>query len=318
MNGPHDAPLRAICLTAPTACGKTDLALAIAARLPVEIVSVDSAMVYRGMDIGTAKPSLGVRARVPHHLIDIVDPEDAYSAGRFLIDARTAIDAILERGRIPLLVGGTLLYLRALRRGLSDLPAADPQVRRAIDAEAERQGWPALHAQLAAVDPAAAARIAPTDRQRIQRALEVYRLSGTPLTQLQKRGAPASGHALPTLALMPPDRSVLATRIERRFDAMVEEGFVDEVRSLMALGTLHQEMPSMRAVGYRQVWAYLAGRYDWSFARERAIAATRQLAKRQMTWLRSEPGMETHAAFSAGLEGRLLRRMEQIWAALNP
>nr|MBO2513581.1 tRNA (adenosine(37)-N6)-dimethylallyltransferase MiaA [Gammaproteobacteria bacterium] len=299
---------RAVCLTGPTACGKTDLALALAESIPLEIVSVDSAMVYRGMDIGTAKPSREVRARVPHHLIDIVDPADAYSAGRFLRDALAAIADITSRGRAPLLVGGTLLYLRALRRGLAPLPGPDPEVRRLLDEEGESYGWPALHARLARVDPEAAARIAPNDRQRIQRALEVYTLSGRPLSELQRQAA-APPLDLRLIAVVPSDRAALAARIERRFDAMVEAGLVDEVKRLKSRPDLHPGLPSMRSVGYRQVWAHLEGRYDWSTAREKAIAATRQLAKRQMTWLRSEPGVEAYEAFSPGLESTLLERV---------
>ena len=305
---------RAVCLTGPTACGKTDLALELAKSIPLEIISVDSAMVYRGMDIGTAKPSPELRAAVPHHLIDIVDAADTYSAGRFLADASAAIDAIAARGKLPLLVGGTLLYLRALRRGLAPLPEADPELRAQLDREADALGWPALHARLAAVDPEAAARIAPNDRQRIQRALEVYLLSGRPLTRLHREAAEASTSGGPSepilmLAVVPPDRARLAERIERRFDEMVEAGLVKEVENLMSRGDLHADMPSMRAVGYRQIWAYLERRYDWSVARQKAIAATRQLAKRQMTWLRSEPGVETFDAFSPGLADMLLERV---------
>lgn len=304
------APLRAVCLTGPTACGKTELALALAESIPLEVVSVDSAMVYRGMDIGTAKPSAEVRARVPHHLIDIVDAADPYSAGRFIRDATAAVADIAARGRLPLLVGGTLLYLRALRRGLAPLPDADPATRAQLDDEAAARGWPALHARLAAVDPEAAARIAPNDRQRIQRALEVYLLTGRPLTQLQREGGAARPALdLRLLAVVPPDRTVLGARIERRFDQMVEAGLVEEVERLRLRGDLHAEMPSMRAVGYRQIWAYLERQYDWTVAREKAIAATRQLAKRQMTWLRSEPGVEAFEAFSPGLESRLLERV---------
>jgi tRNA dimethylallyltransferase len=305
--------LRAICLTGLTACGKTDLALDLAKSIPLEIVSVDSAMVYRGMDIGTAKPSAEVRAAVPHHLIDIVDAGDTYSAGRFLTDANAAIDTIAGRGRLPLLVGGTLLYLRALRRGLAPLPSADAAVRAGLDREAAEHGWPALHARLAALDPDAAVRIAPNDKQRIQRALEVYMLSGVPLSRLQRDAARAGGDipndAIPMLAVVPADRRLLATRIESRFDAMVEAGLVGEVEKLMSRGDLDANMPSMRAVGYRQIWAYLERRYDWLIARQKAIAATRQLAKRQMTWLRSEPRVETFEAFSSGLTEKLLERI---------
>lgn len=281
--------LSCLCLTGPTACGKTELAVALAQELPVEVISMDSALVYRGMDIGTAKPSVRVRERVPHHLIDIADPSEAYSAGRFASDARAAAEAIAARGRIPLLVGGTLLYLRALRGGLADLPEADPELRRQIDAQAEALGWPALHARLADLDPDAAAKIAPTDRQRIQRALEVYEITGEVISVHQRRG-PRADESLrvATLAIVAEDRSALAERIERRFEAMVDAGFVAEVEALMARGDLNPDVPAMRAVGYRQLWGYLSGDYDWAEARRRAVAATRQLAKRQMTWIRSE------------------------------
>jgi tRNA dimethylallyltransferase len=278
---------RFLCLTGPTATGKTELALLLAEALPLEIVSMDSALVYRGMDIGTAKPSLRIRERVAHHLIDIRDPADAYSAGQFVADAKAAALTIEARGRIPLLVGGTLLYLSALRRGLAKLPRADAQLRRRIDALAAEHGWPAMHARLGRLDPAAAARIAPMDRQRIQRALEVYELTGEAISAQQRR-PPDGGVSVTTLALVEDDRAALGRRIELRFDAMVEAGFVDEVSTLMARGDLDPELPAMRAVGYRQLWAYLSGDYGWPEARRRALTATRRLAKRQMTWLRSE------------------------------
>ncbi len=313
------ARYRAVCLTGPTASGKTELALELARSIPLEIVSVDSAMVYRGMDIGTAKPSRSVLASVPHHLIDIVDAGDTYSAGRFVTDANAAIDAIAARKRLPLLVGGTLLYLRALRRGLATLPEADPTLRAQLDGEAARHGWPALHARLAEADPEAATRIAPNDRQRIQRALEVYLLSGVPLSRLQRQPARQTGvpaGEILMLAVVPPDRTRLADRIEHRFDAMVEAGFVAEVERLMSRKDLHVGLPAMRAVGYRQIWAYLERRYDWPSARQKAIAATRQLAKRQLTWLRSEPGVETFDAFAPGLAGQLLERLRPECSSL--
>jgi len=288
MAGDSDVPT-CLCLTGPTACGKTDLALALAEELPVEVISMDSALVYRGMDIGTAKPSLSVRARVPHHLIDIADPSEAYSAGRFAVEARAAAVEIAARGCVPLLVGGTLLYLRAFCGGLADLPEADHALRRRIDAQADKVGWPALHARLASVDPEAAAKIAPTDRQRIQRALEVYELTGEELSAHQQRGAQGDEHVhVATLALVVEDRAALAERIERRFEAMIEAGFVGEVETLMARGDLNPDLPAMRAVGYRQIWGYLSGDFEWAEARRKALTATRQLAKRQMTWIRSE------------------------------
>jgi len=282
-----------LCLTGPTASGKTDLALSLAERLPIEIVSMDSALVYRGMDIGTAKPSPAVRARVPHHLIDIVDPADPYSAGRFARDARAVIQGIQARGRAALLVGGTLLYLRAFRDGLASLPSASIEVRSQLDREAQSRGWPALHRRLADIDPEAARKISPSDRQRIQRALEVYELTGESITSHRRRSASARvATPVRVLAIVDDDRAALAARIERRFDAMVEAGFIAEVERLMRRGDLNSELPALRAVGYRQIWRHLAGELEWRDARARAISATRQLAKRQMTWLRSETNLE--------------------------
>jgi len=301
---------RCVCLTGPTACGKTELALGLAEHLPLEIVSMDSAMVYRGLDIGTAKPSTAVRARVPHHLVDIVEPTEAYSAGRFARDALSAIREIGARGRLPLLVGGTLLYLRALRDGLATLPRADASLRTELDDEGRAHGWPALHARLRLVDPAAAARIAPTDRQRIQRALEVHALTGRPLTELQRGAAAAPDLEIATIALVPDDRGVLARRIEQRFDTMVESGFVTEVQNLRARGDLTPQLPALRAVGYRQIWGYLEGAYDWPEARRRALVATRQLAKRQLTWLRGDVVSERWSADRPGLAAEFLARVE--------
>ncbi|HJV69598.1 tRNA (adenosine(37)-N6)-dimethylallyltransferase MiaA [Ideonella sp.] len=277
-------------LAGPTASGKTGLALRLAQTVPLEIVSVDSALVYRGMDIGTAKPSTAERAAVPHHLIDILDPSEAYSAAQFVADATRLIGEIRRRGRLPLLVGGTMLYFKALIEGIDALPPADAAVRAALDAEAARAGWPALHARLAAVDPAAAARLAPNDAQRIQRALEVFELTGRPLSAFHTRGAavPAPRHLL--LSLEPTERAWLHARIAERFDQMLAEGFIAEVQRLRARGDLHTGLPSMRCVGYRQAWealdAGLAGEALRADVRERGIAATRQLAKRQLTWLR--------------------------------
>jgi len=276
---------RALVLAGPTASGKSVLALALAQHIDLEIISVDSAQVYRGLDIGTAKPSPNERVQVPHHLIDIVEPTQAYSAARFASDAMRLIGEINRRGRAALLVGGTMLYLKALLQGLDALPEADAPVRAAIDARAASEGWPALHAQLARVDPETAARLAPHDAQRIQRALEVWQVTGRPLSQLQGRSR-QPGLPLPLIALEPLDRSWLHARIADRFDHMLQLGLLDEVRALRARGDLHPGLPSMRCVGYRQAWQALdSGRVDE--LRERGIAATRQLAKRQLTWLRS-------------------------------
>ena len=278
---------RAILLMGPTASGKSALALELAARLPVEIVSVDSAQVYRGMDIGTAKPDAATRASVRHHLLDLIDPDQAYSAARFRADALAAIADIRARGRVPLLVGGTMLYFKALREGLSNLPPADAGLRARLDARAADQGWPALHAELAHLDPATAARLDPTDSQRIQRALEVYQLSGRPLSVLQgARDGPLDSEYV-QLALIPHDRAKLHRRIAARFDAMLAAGLVDELAGLRHRFRLAPTLPSMRCVGYRQAWQFIDGDGDRDELRERGAAATRQLARRQLTWLRS-------------------------------
>jgi tRNA dimethylallyltransferase len=283
-------PRTAYALLGPTASGKSALALKVAEKLPVEIVSLDSALVYRGMDIGTAKPGRVLRERVPHHLIDILDPDESYSAGRWRDDAIRAVSEILERKAIPLLVGGTMLYYRALTAGLDELPQADARVRAEIDAAAAQRGWPALHAELARVDPDAARRIAPNDAQRIQRALEVWRITGKPLSALQGVSSAELPFQVRGIALMP-ERAVLHEKIEKRFDAMLRLGLIDEVKGLRMKYRLSASMPSMRAVGYRQVWEYLENKTDKTAMRERAIAATRQLAKRQTTWLRSFPDL---------------------------
>jgi len=279
----------AIFLMGPTASGKTALACALADRFPVGLVSVDSALVYRGLDIGSAKPDAATLARYPHDLIDIRDPAQPYSAADFRIDAIAAMERISAQGRVPLLVGGTGLYFRALQRGLSDLPDADPALRERLAAEASSIGWEAMHARMAALDPVAGARIRPGDTQRIQRALEVMSLSGRTLTELQTGG---SGVRFPwrvlKLALLPVDRKELHERIATRFDAMLADGFLDEVRRLRDRGDLVPDLPAIRAVGYRQAWEYLDGQGDATEFRNRGIYATRQLAKRQITWLRSE------------------------------
>ena len=280
----------AVCLAGPTASGKSAAALALAAELPLEIISVDSAQVYRGMDIGTAKPSAAERARVPHHLIDILEPTQAYSAARFVADAQRLIAEIRARGRLPLLVGGTMLYFKALADGLSAMPPADAAVRAQIDAEAADRGWPALHAELARVDTQTASRLAPADAQRIQRALEVWRLSGRTMSDWHAQPVPAqTTAALPLVSLEPADRSWLHARIAERFDAMLAAGLVEEARALRARGDLSALLPSMRCVGYRQAWAALESGSERGL-RDSGIAATRQLAKRQLTWLRSMPG----------------------------
>jgi tRNA dimethylallyltransferase len=296
----------AVLLMGPTASGKSALAMALAARLPVEIVSVDSAQVYRGMDVGTAKPGAGDRRAVPHHLIDVVDPTEAYSAARFRADAVRLVGEIAARGRIPLLVGGTMLYFKALRDGLSDLPAADAAVRAAIDAEARSRGWPALHAELARVDPETAVRLAPGDAQRIQRALEVFRVTGVPLSRQLGARATAAPFALRAIGLAPGDRSALHQRIAARFDAMLAAGLLDELRGLRARYALDPGLPSMRCVGYRQAWRHLEGEYDFAELRDRGIFATRQLAKRQLTWLRAWAGLQVFDCFDPHLAPKVL------------
>ncbi|HSG77245.1 MAG TPA: tRNA (adenosine(37)-N6)-dimethylallyltransferase MiaA [Burkholderiales bacterium] len=288
----------AYALLGPTASGKSRLALELAARHPVEIVSLDSAQVYRGMDIGTAKPSAEERARVRHHLVDLIDPTERYSAGRFRADCVGTIEEIFDRGRIPLLVGGTMLYYKALAHGIDALPAAEPGLRLEIDQRAARHGWPALHAELARIDPATAARVSPNDAQRIQRALEVWELTRRPLSALQTAAAPALPFRLRAYALVPESRGELHRRIAERFDRMLAAGLVEEVANLRRRHTLHGGLPSMRCVGYRQVWNYLEGEYDREVLRDRGIAATRQLAKRQLTWLRGLPGIEPASALT--------------------
>ncbi len=295
-----------LCLMGPTAAGKTALAVDLVQRLPFAIVSVDSALVYREMDIGTAKPDAETRRLAPHRLVDILDPAEPYSAGRFRADALREIAAIQAAGQAPLLVGGTMLYFRALERGLAKLPSADPTLRARLVAELTEQGSAALHARLAQIDPAAAVRIHPHDPQRIQRALEVYELTGRPLTELcaQSRNESLPFRAI-KLIVAPADRGVLHARIERRFKMMLEQGFVAEVERLRARGDLDPNLPSMRAVGYRQVWAYLDGALDHAAMVERGIVATRQFAKRQLTWLRAE----SQAIWLDGVENRLLDRV---------
>lgn len=279
----------AILLVGPTAAGKTDLAIALHERLGCELISVDSAMVYRGMDIGSAKPSAEELARAPHRLIDILDPAEPYSAADFREDALREMAEITASGRVPLLVGGTMMYLKQLLHGVANLPSSDPAVRAELEAEAAAHGLAALHQALARVDPASAARIHPNDPQRLMRALEVYRLSGRPLSELWAEQRPETfPWRTLSIGLAPADRAVLHERIARRFDAMLAGGFIEEVAALKARGDLHPELPSMKSVGYRQVWAYLDGEYDRETLRHRGIVATRQLAKRQLTWMRKK------------------------------
>jgi tRNA dimethylallyltransferase len=324
MNNNDIENLPLIALAGPTASGKTAGALALAAvldrqKIPVEIISVDSALVYRGMDIGTAKPSAAELAAVPHHLIDIRDPLQAYSAAEFVQDAERLATEIRARGALPLLVGGTMLYFKAFFDGIDDMPAADPAVREQIEARAAEHGWPTLHAELALVDPLTAARLAPGDSQRIQRALEVWQISGQPLSSFhttKKRAKEADNSTTSALfSLEPSQRTWLHERIAQRFDTMLAAGFVDEVKVLRARGDLHPDLPSMRCVGYRQVWEELdfqarqapGAPLNTAFLRERGIAATRQLAKRQITWLRSMPQRHTIACDAPDATAQLVQ-----------
>jgi len=306
MNQNQTLP-RVVCLMGPTASGKTGLAVRLVQEYPFEIVSVDSALVYRDMDIGTAKPEPEVLASAPHRLIDFLDPAESYSAARFRTDALREIEDIISQDRIPLLVGGTMLYFRALMEGLAELPAADETLRESLLQEAATMGWQALHDQLARVDPAAAVRIHPNDPQRIQRALEVYRLTGVPLSEWLALPTDPFPYQSLLLGLVPSDRRVLHERIARRFTNMLELGLIEEVRALYERGDLNLDMPSMRAVGYRQVWHFLAGEISYQEMSEMAIAATRQLAKRQLTWLRSMPGLVSFDCLNKDLENEVLK-----------
>jgi tRNA dimethylallyltransferase len=279
----------AMLLCGPTASGKSDWALALAERWPVEIISVDSTQVYRGFDIGSAKPDKALRERIPHHLLDLRDPQETYSAGEFVADALATIAAVRSRGALPVLVGGTMLYFNALVRGLARLPQADPKIRAAIDARAATLGWPALHAELQGIDPEAAARIHPNDPQRIQRALEVFELSGRTISAWQRDTRPEHGLRWSRWALVPVDRAALHARIAARYAQMLDAGLLAEVQRLLALPGLEARSPSMRAVGYRQLADHLAGRCSLDVAVEQAVAATRQLAKRQLTWINADP-----------------------------
>lgn len=306
-----------IAIMGPTASGKTDLAIALCKALPCDIISVDSALVYRGMDIGSAKPTPAELEQAPHRLIDICDPAEPYSAADFARDAEKEIAAIHAQERIPVLVGGTMLYFRALFEGLSPMPASDPQVRQAIELEAVEHGWPYMHEQLRKADPECAARLHPNHSQRISRALEVFRISGKTMTSWQgeqSQGLKSKVNVC-QLALLPQDRKVLHDRIANRFDKMLQMGFIEEVRSLFERGDLHPDLPSIRAVGYRQVWEFLAGQCDYEEMREKGVAATRQLAKRQMTWLRSWPGV--HVIETLDENSQALTINEILAKALN-
>jgi len=301
---------KAVLLMGPTASGKTELAISLCERFPCDIISVDSALVYRGMNIGTAKPNAEALRRAPHQLIDIRDPEESCSAGDFVRDARAAIDSSIANDRIPLLAGGTMMYFRALTQGIADLPAADEAIRRQIDREAELKGWPAMHAELARLDTVVAARLNPNDSQRIQRALEVFRISGKPLGEWQRDAvAETCDISYVKIALQIEPRKRLHDRIEQRLEQMIASGFEEEIQTLRARPGLNKDSPAMRSVGYRQFWAYLDGDYSKSEARDRTLYATRQLAKRQLTWLRSENDMFSADPLEAGVKDTISKHL---------
>lgn len=311
MTDRADTPF--ICLAGPTASGKSAIACAIAQRWPTEIINVDSATIYRGMDIGTAKPSLAEQQSIKHHLLDIRDPAESYSAAAFRRDALQCAAEIRARGHLPLFAGGTMLYFKALRDGLNNLPTANPDIRAELEAQAAQIGWPAMHAKLAEIDPVTAARLAPNDSQRVGRALEIWRISGTPMSELigdaQQTDSPVPTI---TISLEPSDRSILHVRIAQRFDQMLQAGLVDEVRALHQRKDLHVGLPSVRCVGYRQYWSMLDGDITPAQAREQAIAATRQLAKRQITWLRSLPGRQVVDSLSPNAEEQVIVLVEKF------
>lgn len=304
-----------ICLTGPTAAGKSASTHAIAARWDVEIIVMDSATIYEGMDIGTAKPNAAEQAAIPHHLLDIRDPAESYSAAQFVHDTEKLIDEIHGRGRNVLLCGGTLLYYKALREGLSHLPASTPEVRAQLDTEAAQKGWPALHAELSIIDPETAARLAPADSQRVQRALEIYRISGKTMSAWLRDAPPKPlfDRSYATISLEPPERQQLSQRIAQRYQQMIEQGLVAEVEKLYARDDLHAGLPSMRSVGYRQIWEYLDGEISLEAAIEKAIIATRQLAKRQMTWLRAMPERLRIDCMDAQRAHHVMDLVAQLW-----
>jgi tRNA dimethylallyltransferase len=306
-----------VCLAGPTAAGKSATTLALAARWPIEVINVDSATIYRGMDIGTAKPSKTEQQQVPQHLLDIRDPASSYSAAEFSQDATGLIDAILKRGRIPLLCGGTMMYYKALREGLNDLPGADPAIRAAIELEAQQQGWPELHRQLGQFDPLTAQRLAPNDSQRLQRAIEIYRLTGQPMSSLLTGGRPEQDKRFDylTVSLEPSDRLALHARIAMRYRQMMEMGLLEEVQALHRRPDLHPGLPSVRCVGYRQLWEHLDGTIDLDTAIEQAIAATRQLAKRQLTWLRAQPQRIVIDCLAPDTADQAVDQIAKIWSA---
>lgn len=307
--------LPVICLAGPTAAGKSAATLALAQRWPIEVIVMDSATIYRGMDIGTAKPSKQEQAAMPHHLLDIRDPAESYSAAQFQNDASQLISQILSRGKLPLICGGTMLYYKALREGLNELPAADPVIRAAIDSEAQACGWPELHRQLSEFDPITAARLAPNDSQRLQRAIEIYRASGRPMSAwlADTRPQPENRQQFVTLSLEPSDRLALHARIAARYHTMLEAGLLEEVRTLYARPDLHTGLPSIRCVGYRQLWDYLDGSISVEQAIEQAVAATRQLAKRQLTWLRSQPERQIVDCLAPDADQQVVDRVARLW-----
>jgi len=311
-----DKPPVAVFLMGPTASGKTGLAIELCERFPLEIISVDSALVYRGMDIGTAKPDAETLKRAPHRLIDIRDPCESYSAADFRHDALLEMESITSSGKVPLLVGGTMLYFRALEFGLSELPAADPEVRKSLEQQAAEIGWSAMHEILAQKDPQAALRIHPNDPQRIQRALEIIRISGRSMTELQQESlGDALDYRLHKIIISPEPRSVLHERIEQRFDLMMENGFIDEIKSLYARPDLNTDLPSMRAVGYRQAWEWLEDGCSFEQMRDKAIAATRQLAKRQLTWLRRESASVWYDSQAEGSKRKIIKLLGEFLEA---